>query len=569
MTEPSKVAQDAPNSTNPRPSRRYSLIRVLILSCCCVLVLFFLLTSMAYYRLNDFETALSGIATRSLPEIVRTGQVYSQVNELSYLTERLANTSTQASRRIAYQEIQLKTDGLVDDTVNKAMDSSTSGYLQAIVLELGSLNKLIEQHLQTQHELNIHVVDMYEFLDSAVAESLQANQTSNANDKNQAAVDNWALAASEIIALAGKGMTSMRLNQIRNLSQQLAQRLDNLLIVSHQLPANYALRSEQLRKMLLDKNGLLPLKSEQLRIIGRTTGHSNFVRNLILDFAQLMEFQSFEYHRKVIAESERISQQVSQQIRLLGLVSVITLLLLIAVIYFVQQRLIKRLKLLNQNVLSKLVGQDLHEEITGNDEITDIDHSFQFFTEQIDAQKRSLQLLSLTDGLTGVANRRALDERLENEIVIAARKQWTSSILLLDVDYFKAFNDHYGHLKGDDCLKQIVHILRECKQRNTDFIARFGGEEFIYILPDTALEGAKHVAQSILEAFSKAKIPHAKNPQGPFVTVSIGITTFNHNIQNETNSILINADKALYQAKTKGKNQFQIYLNNNNPDSVI
>lgn len=131
--------------------------------------------------------------------------------------------------------------------------------------------------------------------------------------------------------------------------------------------------------------------------------------------------------------------------------------------------------------------------------------------------------------------------------------------MLLDVDFFKNYNDHYGHLMGDDCLNSIVHILKQCKQRHSDFIARFGGEEFIYILPDTSEQGAIQVAKHIIEQINQAQIPHATNPNTPFVTISIGIATFGHDPVTLPETVLQQADVALYKAKTSGKNQYQLY----------
>ena len=136
-----------------------------------------------------------------------------------------------------------------------------------------------------------------------------------------------------------------------------------------------------------------------------------------------------------------------------------------------------------------------------------------------------LQHLSTIDGLTGVSNRRAFDERLKMEWNRGSRNSTSLSLIMLDIDYFKAYNDTYGHQGGDGCLKQVASVIQETLGRSTDLLCRYGGEEFCVILPETNEAGAKAVGEKIRNAIEELKIPHSGSKILPWVTISAGTAT--------------------------------------------
>ena len=168
---------------------------------------------------------------------------------------------------------------------------------------------------------------------------------------------------------------------------------------------------------------------------------------------------------------------------------------------------------------------------------------------------QKLELLASLDGLTGIANRRRFDQYLEAEWQRCLRGKFELSLMLIDVDFFKNYNDCYGHLLGDDCLKQIANILQDNIQRATDLVARYGGEEFVVVLPHTPQVGALEVAQRIQGAISAQQLPHRGSSVSEYITLSIGITT---TIPHSTRTIadfVDWADQALYRAKISGRNR--------------
>ncbi|MBP2654371.1 MAG: diguanylate cyclase [Firmicutes bacterium] len=169
-----------------------------------------------------------------------------------------------------------------------------------------------------------------------------------------------------------------------------------------------------------------------------------------------------------------------------------------------------------------------------------------------------LEKQSRIDGLTGIANRRYLDEVLNIEWKRALRNGDTLALILLDIDYFKKYNDYYGHLVGDDCLREVGKILLESVKRETDFVARYGGEEFVVLLPSAKLGGALKVGERIRKSIEEAKIEHKKSDTSDYVTVSIGIALQKPSRDQVCSYLVEMADKALYKAKNEGRNRIML-----------
>lgn len=172
----------------------------------------------------------------------------------------------------------------------------------------------------------------------------------------------------------------------------------------------------------------------------------------------------------------------------------------------------------------------------------------------------ALESQTLVDGLTGIANRRRFDLHLEDEFRRAKRNAAPVSLLMIDVDYFKAFNDNYGHQRGDDCLVQIAAALSRVLNRARDLVARYGGEEFTVVLPDTDKDGALQVAEAMRAEVEALAVEHAYSGVAGHVTISIGVSTLVPELSTTTGSLIHAADRALYQAKRAGRNCVAVYL---------
>lgn len=187
-----------------------------------------------------------------------------------------------------------------------------------------------------------------------------------------------------------------------------------------------------------------------------------------------------------------------------------------------------------------------------------LSNAFSQMAHKIQENISELERLSSLDGLTGVANRRTLDIALNNEWQRAQRENAEISILMIDIDLFKLYNDHYGHQAGDNCLRLIAAKIAQVATRPGDLVARYGGEEFSVLLPGTSSKGASSVATHILDAITSLNITHEKSTVSNIVTLSIGISTLSPNDKLKSRDLVGYADIALYQAKKAGRNQFRI-----------
>ena len=174
---------------------------------------------------------------------------------------------------------------------------------------------------------------------------------------------------------------------------------------------------------------------------------------------------------------------------------------------------------------------------------------------ELTAANRQLETLANQDSLTGIANRRSFDFLFTRHFAQAARQGTELSVALCDVDHFKAYNDHYGHPAGDECLRKIGSALASCCKRATDFAARYGGEEFVVLLPDTAGEGALQVIETARREWAKLEIPHERSPTQNIVTFSAGIATYVRGRDDISAQLIARADEALYRAKDLGRNR--------------
>jgi len=159
------------------------------------------------------------------------------------------------------------------------------------------------------------------------------------------------------------------------------------------------------------------------------------------------------------------------------------------------------------------------------------------------------------DALTGVRNRRSFDEQLAVEWGRAAREGNVLSVVMVDVDFFKRYNDHYGHLAGDACLRNVADFLRRAVKRPGDFVARYGGEEFVCLLPNTPIAGALSLARQLCAGVEALALPHLASPTAPVVTVSMGVCSSNGQDPCSAEMLLRTADAQLYQAKETGRNR--------------
>ena len=163
--------------------------------------------------------------------------------------------------------------------------------------------------------------------------------------------------------------------------------------------------------------------------------------------------------------------------------------------------------------------------------------------------------IAFVDGLTQIPNRRRYDEFLDTEWRRAIRQESSLSMILMDIDHFKQFNDTYGHLEGDRCLQEVAAALEKTLHRPADLAARYGGEEFACLLPETDMTGAMHLAEKLRTAIEQLKLPHKSSLTAEYVTISVGVSSVMATTEQTSEDLFKLADKALYTAKETGRNK--------------
>ncbi len=176
-------------------------------------------------------------------------------------------------------------------------------------------------------------------------------------------------------------------------------------------------------------------------------------------------------------------------------------------------------------------------------------------THQLSEANQKLERLTMLDGLTGVTNRRHFDKLMIKEWRRAQRNKFPISLIMIDIDYFKKYNDTYGHLKGDDCLKKVAKALISSARRSADFVSRYGGEEFAITLPALKNDATVTVAKRVRCEVERMKIYHEKSDINKYVTISLGVATIIPVMSMEHEVLIQAADRALYMAKNAGRNR--------------
>lgn len=211
------------------------------------------------------------------------------------------------------------------------------------------------------------------------------------------------------------------------------------------------------------------------------------------------------------------------------------------------------------NKVIELIG--ISTEIT---ERKEHEKQVEMLAVQLEIEKKYAQMNSITDGLTGLFNRRYFDDTLRKEFYRFKRSGVPLSLIIMDIDFFKNYNDNYGHLRGDECLKEVAATVKKFALRVTDTAARFGGEEFIMILPNANSSGALKIAEETRKAVENLKILHEKSDISKYVTISLGVATIEDNNVLTSEEILSMADEALYLAKNSGRNKVIVANKKNN-----
>lgn len=212
--------------------------------------------------------------------------------------------------------------------------------------------------------------------------------------------------------------------------------------------------------------------------------------------------------------------------------------------------------------ISRGTVQDITDFVNATNELQQVKSSLEELNDVLQSKNKLLKEQAMRDGLTGIANRRSFDEIYSKMYKESAREKTSIAILMIDVDLFKLYNDFYGHIAGDECLKSIAKSLEQTLKRPSDLAARFGGEEFVVVIKNVDEDGVVKVATKLNRAIEALEIEHQKSSVSRYVTVSVGAAIRNHNDELSQEELIKNADEALYMAKNSGRNRVCLFNQN-------
>jgi diguanylate cyclase (GGDEF)-like protein len=535
-------------ASTTKKGARISLVKVFSAGLTGILFIFILLSYFTFTRLLSFESTLTDISDKSLPNLIRISQLYSQAARLLESTELLSKSASGASKRLAQKRLSTNIINIRKAAKNAFANEFLDTQLDTIAIELDEFSTLIEDRLHILANIELLRDQMYELNVQAVNIKKQSSSA-------------WVLGFSQVINNVSRALNEKKLQRVRFLFNQLEKQLNKLSTISGEGQDKAVRRqlTHQFKTLLFDKNGMELLKIKSLRLEGRVIGRENFVHNLIEDYVAQLSLLTNETEQNITLQVATSVVDMKEQTQLIRLILIGGVVFLLVIVVLFQQRILKRISVFKQIVRNETQKFDYETILNGNDEITDLAEAFNEFIHTIDIQKQKLEQLSMSDGLTGIANRRALDIRLKHDIEISIRQKSSVAILLMDIDCFKQYNDNYGHSAGDQCLKDVSKIIGDSLQRDSDFVARYGGEEFVCVLPKTDSQGAQMIAANLIEQFKQAALPHKYSNIADYLTMSIGIATSQPDNVLSPETIIKQADSALYVSKQTGKNSFNLY----------
>lgn len=454
--------------------------------------------------------------------------------------QSLLDTPQIAIFRDKLKELQARNPGPVDI-------SESVGALQAPYLEgIGNLDASLRAEENLRMEIDAIVEDLHKLM-AVLRRHDEQPQTVN-------------LALEVLTDISGSIVTRPAGQQLR-LAKSLDENLTRLQSSMETLPTNHAL--------LAPLHGVEDIAKRIIAIRPALMNTPRITLALLRDIrksSQKINGATFNYYldrrddaRAAMERHSNAANIILAIVLAFGLASTVTM---AVVIRFINRRVARRLDHLAMTMVAHMGGERPHIPTDGNDEISEIGRAFAVFVQARDAAESKLvasQVVlaeeAVTDQLSGLTNRRGFDEIMNREWRRCGRSGLFLSLLLVDIDHFKLYNDHYGHVLGDECIRRVARVLRAALGRPGDSVARYGGEEFACIMPDSGHEGSIAIAETIRRLMMEEAIPHQSSNTASIVTVSIGVASIIPSDDLRHLVLVEAADHALYAAKAAGRNR--------------
>jgi diguanylate cyclase (GGDEF)-like protein len=507
-------------------------------------------------QLFNFQRVLSQLSEDSYPSAIQANYIYTEASILLNLVEKLSSTTNELRRKELFAELEIKVQQL-KRTVEQEQLSSSNAQSGLISKELFTLNGMVAERIELATKIAEQQVYLREFIQQLQMNIRSIRQQLAPKDE----FHQWMALFSQIISKVYLETNMYKVSYSSQSEKEVEMTLSLMNELSRQLETVtpiFSYNTQKLAHMLTGKAGIFSTNEKLVNTKSQIVGQTNYLNSLVTDFVNWLQFMSYKKGLDLNKQTQSAANQVQIQVYVFIGLGVGLFIIAFVVKNHMTKRLVSRLIALHRYINSpQKVRNDLVFK-QRDDEITELYDAFVQYSTELENQKQQLKLLSQIDPLTQLSNRRAIEDKFNVLRSIAVRQQQPLAILMMDVDCFKQYNDFYGHQAGDQCLIQVAAAIESSITREVDLVGRYGGEEFIAILPNTSSDGAAIIANKIISHLNRQNIPHEKSAVAKHITISIGVYACQLGHSDNLSTLVELADKALYQAKREGRNCFRI-----------
>lgn len=528
---------DAKQATKPYNAWRFTLTQRISLGFVLLLGLVMLATTLTLSLFARIESQLNHFSQTQLPFVLHVAYLERSAESFEALAPTLllapnefAHESQVMTQQKELANLHQALDSLAEDAMPTHLREPVYQAIARLEQHFEVFNQLIRERLVLERQNPLLIQHLFSLLQNLPEDRL-ANH------------------------IGTQALLALNLDQHQALRQQ--KRKITHLAASHIQPSGLQLELSHVAQTLVEnRQAWLRLYAEQELALERSQVYSEQLSAHIHQVTQWM-------HQQIRQQQNQLKAQSQLHGRWLILASVISFISVVVGCIYLYRHLFQRLLHLRQAMLLPDQRQIQHlQQAQGQDEIGDMAQAFTHYQDLMHQREQdllkaqaALEELAITDELTQLHNRRCFNQALVNELQRASRTQQSISLMMLDIDHFKLYNDHYGHPKGDEVLAQVGHLLRGLFQRAGDDCFRLGGEEFGVLLTNTSLAQAQLMAQRLQNAMAKANICHKYNPPVGRISLSIGVCSLVPTPDTSAEYLYACTDQALYQAKEHGRNR--------------